>query len=229
MAKYNPSALIGRISRSAGCTTFGHNRVGSYFRNRVMPTNPASTKQALVRGSLGTLASNWRGLTEVQRGDWTGLGLNMIRTDSLGITYDLTGEQAYIAINRNLFTYGGAYVTAAPVYSPPAALLTITPTATAGTPTLSVAYTATPLAAGVKLAIFATRQLSAGIYFQPRGAYKQVLVTAAAAASPANILSAYTAIFGALVAGKKILLRAVPISSTGVAGVPSQSSLIIGA
>ena len=130
MAKYVPSALIGRISRSAGCTTFGHNRVGSYFRNRVVPTNPVTAAQALVRGSLGTLASNYRALTDAQRADWEGLGLNMIRTDSLGVTYDLTGEQAYIAINRNLFTYGGAYVTAAPVYTPPAALLTITPTAT---------------------------------------------------------------------------------------------------
>jgi hypothetical protein len=130
VAKYNPSALIGRISRSAGCTTFGHNRVGSYFRNRVVPTNPATNPQALVRGSLGTLSAAWRGLTEAQRGDWTGLGLNIIRTDSLGITYDLTGAQAYVAINRNLFTAGLAYVVIAPVYSPPAALLTITPTAT---------------------------------------------------------------------------------------------------
>lgn len=91
----------------------------------------------------------------------------------------------------------------------------------------TVAYTATPLAAGVKLAIFATRQLSAGIAFQPRGAYKLVQVTAAAAASPANILAAYNALFGALVSGKKVLIRAVPISATGVAGVPSQTSIII--
>lgn len=91
----------------------------------------------------------------------------------------------------------------------------------------TVAYTTTPLAAGVKLAIFATRQLSAGIAFQPRGAYKLVQVTAAAAASPANILAPYNALFGALVSGKKVLIRAVPISATGVAGVPSQTSIII--
>lgn len=95
-----------------------------------MPTNPVSTAQALVRGSLGTLSSNYRALTAAQRADWTALGLNMIRTDSLGVTYDLTGLQAYVAINRNLYTTGLAYVTVAPVYSPPAALLTITPTAT---------------------------------------------------------------------------------------------------
>lgn len=92
---------------------------------------------------------------------------------------------------------------------------------------LTIAYTATPLAAGVKLAIFATRQLSAGIAFQPRGAYKLVHVSAAAAASPANILAQYNALFGALVAGKKILFRAVPISATGIVGVPSQTGIII--
>lgn len=92
---------------------------------------------------------------------------------------------------------------------------------------LSIAYTATPLAAGVKLAIFATRQLSAGVNFQPRGAYKLVMVTAAAAASPANILASYNTLFGALVSGKKILFRLVPISSTGIAGVPTQTGVII--
>jgi hypothetical protein len=83
---------------------------------------------------------------------------------------------------------------------------------------LSIAYTATPLAAGTKLAIYATKQLSAGVFRPSSKSYKLVTVTAAAAASPADILSAYTAIFGALISGRKIFFKFVQISSTGIAG-----------
>lgn len=92
---------------------------------------------------------------------------------------------------------------------------------------LSIAYTATPLATGVKLAVFATRQLSPGINFQPRGAYKLIGLTTAAQASPYNALIPYTTKFGALVSGKKILFRLLPISSTGVAGTPINTSVVI--
>lgn len=92
---------------------------------------------------------------------------------------------------------------------------------------LSVAYTATPLAAGTKLVIEATRQLSAGINFQQRGAYKVISVTAAAAASPANILAAYIVIFGALISGTKILFRAYTINAAGVASPVFQFSKVV--
>lgn len=92
---------------------------------------------------------------------------------------------------------------------------------------LSIAYTATPLATGVKLNIFATRQVSPGRNFEPNGSYKLIMTTAAAAASPANILTAYTAKFGALISGQKILLRLVPVNASGIAGTPIETSVII--
>lgn len=92
---------------------------------------------------------------------------------------------------------------------------------------LSLAYTATPLAAGTKLAIFASPQVSAGVNFVPASRYKLISVTAAAAASPANILSAYNAIFGALVAGEKIFLRLKTISSSGLASQVFETTVIV--
>lgn len=227
MAKYVPSALLGRISRSAGSTTFGHNRNGAYFRNRVIPTNPVTSAQTNVRTSFGNIAEDWRGLTEEQRDAWTAFGQNFARTDSLGETYNLTGLQAFASVNQNLFTVGGTAVLAPPLYAPPAGILTMTVTAN-DTPTLSMAYTATPLGTGEKLVVEATRPLSAGINFQQRGAYKQVHVSAAAAASPANILSGYTAIYGtAGEIGEKILFRAYVISSTGLASPVLTGSTIV--
>lgn len=128
--KYVPSALIGRLSRSAGSTTAGHNRFGAYLRNRVIPTNPNTTKQSDVRSNLGTLSSGWRALTEAKRLAWTALGASMTRTDSLGETYTLTGQQCYVSLNRNLNTVGGTAITDAPLLSVPASLTSVTVTAT---------------------------------------------------------------------------------------------------
>lgn len=92
---------------------------------------------------------------------------------------------------------------------------------------LSVAFTPTPLAAGEKIVIEATRQVSPGISFLPRSEYKQVFVGSAASASPANILSAYNALFGALIAGQKIFVRAWSVSSNGIASVPVLSTVVV--
>lgn len=92
---------------------------------------------------------------------------------------------------------------------------------------LSVAYTATPLALGVSLAIYATPQLSAGITRPAARSFKLIQVTATAAASPANILANYNAIFGALISGKKIFFKLVPISSTGVPAAAFETSVTI--
>lgn len=92
---------------------------------------------------------------------------------------------------------------------------------------LSLVFAPTPLAAGEKLIVEAGAQISAGRNFVPRSYYKVVFVGAAASASPANILAAYTAIFGALVAGKKIFLRARVIGGNGLASAPLVTSKII--
>lgn len=92
---------------------------------------------------------------------------------------------------------------------------------------LSMAYTATPLAAGVHAAIFATDQLSAGVSRPSRKAYRLIAVTAAAAASPANVLAAYNAKFGALVSGRKIFFKVILISAAGFASAAFESSQIV--
>ena len=154
-------------------------------------------------------AATWRTLTADGRAGWSDLGNSMIRTDSLGQTYNLTGFQAFCSVNNNLVMCSAATITAAPVLTTPAALLTATITTTGGT--LSVAYTPTPLAASTYLAIFASPQRSAGRAFE--GDFRLILVTAAAAASPANPLTAYTSKFGAPLVGNRIFFSLVVITN----------------
>lgn len=92
----------------------------------------------------------------------------------------------------------------------------------------SVAFTPTPLAATELLVVEATAAVSAGINFVPRSGYKKVFIGAAATASPANILAGYNAIYGALVAGTKIFVRARVIDNAkGFASTPQLSSIIV--
>lgn len=92
---------------------------------------------------------------------------------------------------------------------------------------LSIAYTATPLAAGVKMIVEATPQMSAGINYAPRSLFKVIGVTAAAAASPYNALTPYNTKFGALISGQKIFFRLTPVSADGFKAASSLASVIV--
>lgn len=182
--------------------TASRNRFGQYWRTRATPVNPSTTFQLNQRARMTTNAAAWRDLSDAQRAGWLSLGLLITRTDSLGQTYDLNGFLAYCSVNNNKLDAGDAAVADAPAIVTPADLLTATITLTAVA--FSVAYTATPLAAANRLFIFCSPQRSAGTKFN--GDYRLIAVTAAAAASPANILAAYTARLGVPVVGNRIFL-----------------------
>lgn len=194
-------------SGSVAGTTSSRNRFGQYRRTRAIPVNPNSTFQGVVRARLSANAAAWRALTQAQREGWASLGLSMNRTDSLGQSYNLTGFQAYCSVNNNLDAMGSAAVSDAPALGTPDALLTMTITLTAAS--FSIAYTPTPLPTGAKLFVFLSPQRSAGRNFE--GDYRLVFTSAAAAASPANVLSAYTARFGVPVVGNRIFVSLVVV------------------
>jgi hypothetical protein len=229
--KYTPSALVSEFSGKQGSTVASHNRFGPYFRNRVIPVNPNTTTQQNARNDLALATRGWAALTSAQRAAWNAAASFITLYDRLGRPYNPTGHQYYIAVNRTTYVYSGATtaVTAPPSAAAPVALVTLAPTATAGIPSFSVVYTATPLAALTKLLVETTAQMSAGISFVGRSQYRQIQVSAAAQASPFNILAAWNAKFGALVAGKQIFIRATVLTSDGQRSAPLATSIIVGA
>lgn len=190
-------------SGSLAGTTSSRNRFGQYRRTRATPVNPNTTAQGTVRNRLAVNSQAWRALTANQRAGWDGLGSSMTRTDSLGQTQTLTGFQAYCSVNNNNLAAGNAVVSDAPALSLVDGLLTVTVTLTAAA--FSVAYTATPLPTGARLFFYASPQRSAGRNFESDT--RLVHVSAAAAASPANVLSAYTARFGVPIVGQRIFMK----------------------
>lgn len=211
-------------SGSVAGVTSSRNRFGQYRRTRAIPVNPNTTFQSQQRDRLGDMAMAWRGLTDAQRAGWASLGGQIVRTDSLGQTYTLTGLQAYCFVNINNLDAGVATVSDAPAVTSPTGLLTATVTTTGGT--LSLAYTATPLAADNKLFVYASPQRSAGRSFEAD--LRLIHISAAAAASPANILTAYTTRFGAPVVGNKIFF-ACQVFTLGFLSAPLLVSKVVSA
>lgn len=160
----------------------------------------------------------WRALTSLQRTGWADLGAQISRTDSLGQTYTLNGFEAYCSVNNNRLAAGDTVLSDAPLYTVPAALLTLTPTLTSAS--FSLAYTTTPLAAATRAFWYCGPQRTAGRSFE--GDMRLINVTAAAAASPTNILASYQGRFGTPVTGNRIFIS----GCTYNAGFLSQPLLV---
>jgi len=185
-------------SGSLAGTTSSRNRFGQYRRTRAIPVNPNTTYQGAVRDRLALNSAAWRALTSTQRAGWATLGAAMARTDSLGQSYTLTGFAAYCSANNNNLAAGNAVVSDAPALTTPPGLTTATITLTAAA--MSIAYTATPLSAGTRLFTYTSPCRSAGRTFESD--MRLLAVSAAAAASPANVYATYIARFGVPVAGQ---------------------------
>lgn len=228
--KYTPSGLASEFSGSIGSTTASRNRFGPYFRNRVLPVNPNSQAQQDVRVQFQTLTERWRSLSASARAAWAGLGAQMQRLDPLGATYSLTGAQAYMSVNSNRGLLGLAIDDDPPTLpSIPAVGGLVLTADTDPAQVLTLDFTPTPLAAGTYLVIEATDALSAGIEYVSRGQFKFIQAVAPAGTSPANIISAWEAIYGdiSFKVNGKIHVRARIVGDTGFSGTPAQTSAVV--
>jgi hypothetical protein len=183
--------------------TSSRNRYGQYVRGRASPVQPESSYQGSVRSRLSGNAAAWRTLTATQRAGWTDLGSSMIRVDSLGQSNALTGFQAYVSVNNENLAAGNSVVSDAPAFQTPSSILTVTITLTATV--FSIAYTPTPLGSGERMFTWVSLQRSAGRSFE--GDLRLLAVSAAAAASPADVFTAYQSRFGTPIVGRRIFVR----------------------
>ena len=195
-------------SGSLAGQTASRNRFGQYSRTRAIPVNPKSAAQGTVRARMSANSAAWRLLTTGQRAGWMDLGLSLVRSDSLGQSYNLQGNQAYASVNNVRVASGLTPVADAPAVATPVALLTVTPTIASAS--FSIAYTATPLPAATYLFLYASPQRSAGRSFESD--FRLIKVSTAAQASPLVALTEYTAKFGVPVTGNKVFLALVTVT-----------------
>lgn len=214
---------------SVGGHTLSRNTYGAIMRTKVTPVNRATTAQQNVRSSFTAIAQMWRGLTDAQRAAWASLAQEVSRTNIFGDSVSLTAFNLFVRLNRNIAAISGTLISAAPALPTMSALTTLSVTATAGTPSLSVVFAPTPVPTGFKMVIQATPQVSAGISFV-KSEFRQMTVVNAAGTSPQDCLSAYNTLFGTLVAAKRIFVQAkLTHIASGFDSVALQATAIVGA
>jgi hypothetical protein len=183
------------------------NRYGAAVRSKVTPINRRTTAQQNVRASLTATAQAWRGLTDAGRAAWDMLASQVTTRNIFGDAAAMTGLTLFMRLNRELNNIGASAITVAPTIPAISSVLSLTLTAAVTGSVLTLAYTPTPVPAGHSMVVEATPQLSAG-----RGTggskYTKLAVVAAAAASPYDGYTTYTAKYGSLIATTKIFMRA---------------------
>jgi hypothetical protein len=115
--------------------------------------------------------------------------------DSLGNSIRRSGQQAFVGLNARLASAGIAAVLDPPTTNAPQPLTSATPTATAATGIISIAFTPTPLAAGLRIYVWATLPASGGRNPNMHQA-RLIGYSGAAQVSPATVTSPYPAVSG---------------------------------
>ena len=203
MAKLKYGAVISDARGSIEGVTFSQGRFGPFARKRGIPRVQQTGFTTAVRVRLANFARRWFGtLTQVQRDAWIALAVANPVTDVFSNSHILTGQQLYIRCNQLRAQAGLAVIDAAPADQAVTGLATLTVTATAPA-TLSLAFTATPLAAGHRLYIFASPSLSPG-KVATKSDMKFIGVSGPGQTSPYAAGTQYATRFGSMIATKLI-------------------------
>lgn len=181
MALFVP--ILGQLSGKIGDNVFSHNRGGNYCRAKGQNIHTPSARQAQCRVNLSNASSAWRALSSVQRAAWNLWATTNLVINRVGASIQLSGIAAFNTMSARAIDSGNTPPVTPPLTTPPLGLLTCTGALAAATAIATLTYTATPLPAGSKLAIYSTGPLLAS---QDPGeaSAKLVAYSAAAAASP---------------------------------------------
>ena len=205
---------------------FSRNRYASIIRNKTSPVNRDTTAQALQRSNFAALSAGFRALTPSQIAAWNAAAENWKRNNVFGQQYTQSGLNLYVGLNTNIVNVAGTIISEPPT---PEDMPVLDATAlTVTTTTMSLTLSVSSIPAGHSLIIQATQSVSAGRNFL-KNLYRTISVQAAAASSPIDLFSTYSAKFGAPVKDMRVGVRAYLVNkTTGQAGLPFNISGIVG-
>ena len=229
MAKFTPGAMTGAISGSLGSTVFSHNAGGPYMRLRAIPKNNKTLRQRLIRANVAALSQNWQLIAANAKASWNTWAQTNPVTNTLGSKTLLTGHQAYISCNLRLRMIGNTIATLAPAVSAPVPLISLAVTAAAGASSCSIAFTTTPLAAGIGAWFTAVVVDSAGINYVANR-LKFLFNIGANGSSPIDAAAPLQALFGTLVVGQKVVIEGYTFDvDAGLLSQPLRADCIVAA
>jgi len=97
--KYEPT-LAAAASGKLGGMVFSHNAGGQYVRAYVIPTNPGTPQQEVIRVATAQLTTLWlNSLTQAQRDNWEAYAAAVPITDNTGNPRFIKGLPMYVRSN----------------------------------------------------------------------------------------------------------------------------------
>ncbi len=178
-------------------------RNGLFRRALVIPDNPHTADQMLVRNFLSNSAANWSSLTESNRLAWIAAAGQEQSKPRLGQSGPLTGIQLYTKINCSLLLVGEAAVDTPPAKPefPQLPISSLVITNTGGTIALKLTASGD---VETNTMVRASEPVSAGIYKQKDLRY---IGTASAVSNGFSVITTdYTNEYGVPAVGKKIFV-----------------------
>jgi len=220
--RYRPSAFIGQLAGTMGCTVATHSRYSSFFRNRVMPVNPRTAAQTLIRDAMTSFSQNWKGLTAAEREAWAQLAQLLPGSNIQGTAHILSPSALYVGFNLDRRTLGLARLdTAPPAVEVPPSMSAISATNSQIGPVMNLDGTAVDGTATNFLAIFASAPIGKGMAYVNPSDHRFISAQAGNVALPVNIVAAYETVFGIgwrTFTGMDISYRVLGFSDTGFRG-----------
>jgi hypothetical protein len=198
MAIYNPTDTFGPFSGSVGSITYSKNKGGYYRKLKSNPTNPQTVYQTFARSLLAGFSSIWASsLTDAERLSWQNASLDYPYTNSLGVTYYLSGSDLFITLSVNLVLISILPNFTAPAFQGSAAMTSFTP-AVVGATSVEIDFTSIQSAPDPSdFLIWGTPQFSNGIYNYKKR-LRQFTVITNATVLPADVTAAFVLRFGAV-------------------------------
>jgi hypothetical protein len=190
-------------SGKRGLTVSQGGRYGQISRALVIPGNPKTEAQLLIRNFLGNAASLWRQITEPQRLAWIAAAEQEQSKPRLGQSGPLTGIQLFTKLNCSLLLVGEAVVSDVPAKPqfPTLPVTGLTITNTAGSIALELACSDD---LELNTIVRASKPRSVGIYKEADLRYLGTAPVVSGGFS--TITDLYTAEFGVPTVGKKIFV-----------------------
>lgn len=203
------------------------NAYGLFARTYVVPANPQTLFQQDRRAIVEDRIRQWPLLTDAQRAAWQALTADYPRTDGLGNSYFMTGQNLFVSLNLNLWMIGQGLIDAAPVKRIPDAIGEFSVVTDVAGVTMEITLDATYVDADALVICYATAGLSAGINYVSTK-YRSLQFIDFAGGATANIETSYQVRFTFPIAGDKVFYKLLPIDLlSGTAGIPFFSTEIV--
>jgi len=229
MAIFTPGPAVGQISGRVGGTVFSHNRGGPYMRNGVIPTASHTAYAEAAKARLTSLSRTWAAVGADDKTAWRTWAQNNPITNRLGNQVTLAPHMAYMQINNRLLAAGDAVIDIPPLDPAPAPLLTLSAALGVIAGTCILTFTATPLAADLRLWTEAALVSGAGISYV-QNLFKNIDISAKALATDVDLIADLEARFGSIIEGQVLHLRCATFdSTTGLLSAPLIASATVAA